>query len=287
MTHRPLLFIGAALAALAPVATAHANGDSEAQKQATRLISQAISQRIGATTDLQTPGGAELTGRANWGLLSYTNIGSDAGGLGDFDIDLVQGSYGWDRDAGNSIVGISVSANYGTMDAGGLDGDFYGVSVTPYGAIKVNDNFFWSGLVGFAVSAFDSGGVSATNSNIFGEAAANFVGRGENSTFRAKLAYRPNYSMPEEGDSDFTSTAVAFAEADFGIGETSSWYVNAEVNYSLDDDAGANDETPVYVGTGLMFDSSPTSEWGIGYQTVLNYGDIDIHTVLVQGRWRF
>lgn len=122
---------------------------------------------------------------------------------------------------------------------------------------------------------------------MFGDFAANFVSQSDAVTWRGKIGYRPVYAMPENADEDLFSSAVVAGEVQFHTGENTSLYLNAEASYSLDDE-DTNDDTPVAVGAGFLFDNPErNSQWGFGYQTVLGQEDVTIHTLLLQGRWRF
>lgn len=272
-----LLFATTALVAAALPHAAAANSE-EAQKQATRLISQAIADRIGET-NAPEPGAPALDAgsRSAWGLLSTTQLDFSGGGGGEMDLYL--GTAGFDGKVSEKAL-IGISASYYTID-GPFESD--ALSISPYFGYIVNDHFFWSGLA--AVSFTDSSSIAGVGGGdstaVFGELAANVHTTSGAWTWRGKAAYRGSKA---ENVKYFDSVAFT-GEGEVAVSETAALYASAEVDFALDDDG--NDDVPVYLGVGVLFRPSPTSQLGFGYQTVVGQDDLDIHSFNILGRVRF
>ncbi len=165
---------------------AHAAGDDEVQKQAARLISQAISARVGETVSLR---GALEDAKASgmWGSMSYTPLDLSVGGSGQNSIDINQGIFGVDfGGSGAMVFGVvgTLGTATGELDFGTGSADFSSTSggVGPYAALVINDNFFLSGLGTYSANYSEftttlpvvgTTTQSSTNSSLALEVAAN------------------------------------------------------------------------------------------------------------------
>jgi hypothetical protein len=292
LDHRKLFIVAACAACAAAPSYAFAqNAQEEAQKQASRLISQAITDRIGATEEPAAAGGpatgpAAAGDNAVWGLVAFTNLefGDQFGLSGDSDSDLFLGTAGWDtRQGERTLWGLALT--YSRFEGFGSTTD--GFSITPYFGYTVTDHFFWSSLVSFgrSTSESDIGGQEFSSVNISAEVAANLHTTSGPATWRGKLAYRPAYFDADNFDSDWSSSVALFGEGQFALSQGVSVYANAELSKDLEDND--NERLPIALETGVLFRPNDRSEFGIGYQTVVNDDFVDISTINVKGRVRF
>ncbi|MBL8550720.1 MAG: hypothetical protein JNJ73_12120 [Hyphomonadaceae bacterium] len=321
---RNLVACGAGVAAVTAVAAppdALANAQEEAQKQASRLISQAISDRIAARTDLSFDSSPGVGDRAAWGISSYSKLDSaqDAAAAASFDfgmdLGLLAGGYDWGV-SDRIISGVNTSLYFFNGDAASDDGfggtlntELTGVGFTaaPYVAYQVNDYFFLSGVFGAGYSSttvdipsytvslgpplgsFTSPAMSLTSgaATLNADLAANFVQSAGLVSFREKVLYRANYSIPDSGgESTLSSSFGVGAEAEMKVGANAGIYLNAESNYQIDDDA-TEDRYPIYVGAGINYRPSEYMQFGAGYQTEFGDDTTDISSILVTGRIKF
>lgn len=277
---KKIAIMAAALSSCA-AAPAFAQSTDEAQKQATRLISQAISERVSRTVDLGAlQGGPSRADQSQsvWALASFTDIGFD----GDNITDLYLGTVGWDRTSGDLVFGVSGSYARIEFNLGGAPGVADGgnsYTVSPYAAYKLNDNMFLSGILNLNHTTF--GDFDATSLST--EVAVNAFTRKENTTLRGKLAYRGSVGV--DPGSDLASILVGFGEAEFQIAETSAFFINTEANWGIDD---GSDDIQVYGAAGFYMRPSERTQWGLGYQRLLaGIEDVDISTFLIQFRTVF
>ena len=242
-----------ALAAIVLAATSSpcwAQASDEAQKQATRLISQAISERVSRTVDLGAlQGSDDRAGKSQsvWALGSYTDLG--IGGSNFADLYLATGGY----DTRNDKLTYGISGSYARtqlhlgglgLPAGTVSSGIDTVTVSPYAAYQTSAHTFVSGI--FNVShSFVGGSGDSTSGSV--EMAFNAFSRGEKATVRGKVAYRGGFGI--DPGSDLFSTLVVAGEGEVALSPKASIYLNAEANMGLDD---KSDVIQTYAGTGMV-----------------------------------
>jgi hypothetical protein len=258
-----ILLAGACIVLNSSAAWAQDASD-EAQKQATRLISQAISDRVSTKVDLDAAAGSDATSpnrKSIWGLGSYTDVGSG----GNNAIDIYLATAGFDTNDGPVVYGVAASlarAEFGN-NFGGIPVNIPGATsftVSPYAAYELSDHAFLSGSLSLS-HTFTNG---PDSTNLSGEVAFNAFTRSGPAILRGKIAYRGGVGI--DPGSDLASTLVAFGEAEFALSPQSAFYLNAESDWGLDD--GSND-IQTYGGIGFNYRPSERTQFGIGYQRLL------------------
>lgn len=282
---------------------AQAAGDDEVQKQAARLISQAISARVGETVSLRgMMDDAHASGM--WGSMAYTPLDLSVAG-GSNSIDISQGIFGVDfGGSGNVVFGIvgTVSSATGELDFdtgfGTATSDFSSTSggVGPYAALVINDNFFLSGLATYTANYSEFSMTlpiigtteqSSTSSSVGAEFSANVQAKMGDTVLRGKAALNTFMSIPEEGDSVTSNSLVVGGEAEQMFTSHIGGYVSAQTFYSLDSETGADQNTPIYAGAGAFVRFDANRQIGVGYQTQFGDDTIDMNTLMIQARFKF
>ena len=269
------LCVGVAFAATLSTA-AQAQSADEAQKQATRLISQAISERVSRSVDLSASGiEGDAARRSLWALGSYSDLGFSGSHLAD----LYLGVGGYDKSFGDTVIGVSGSyarAEFGSFGGFGL-GHVDTLTVSPYGAIKLNPNVFLSGIVNLSYSAIPNFDDSI---NVGTEAALNAFTKTDKVVLRGKVAYRGGAGL--DPSSDWQSTFLVFGEAETKASDKISVYANVEADWAIIENG--DDFHPIYGGVGAYIRPNDRSQLGLGYQRLFNGDGLEISTFTVQYR---
>jgi hypothetical protein len=210
----------------APLADASSKSDEEVQKQAARLIAQAISQRVGTNVALRDATDEKKKGGGMWASVGYMPLEFDSygGGASPFtgNIDVVQGIYGTDFGGkGMFMGGVVVSLNTSvfttsssTLTSGGgfttrtdFDLDSTGVSggFGPYAALILSDNFFLAGQATYGWSVTDS---SSTSSSETRNGVGNLVASSYNYTPSSSTSNSLNAEVSANAQVTFGGTSL-------------------------------------------------------------------------------
>lgn len=271
------------------------SAEEEVARQTARLISEAISSRVGE--DVGTVYGAPAAEEAGaspadlpntvWGSLTYNRVDFDDGGPG---VDIFQTSIGFDHRFGNLIPGASITGSYATPDdVAGVDGgNLNTVTISPYLAYIINDWLFANGLVGLSLGSFDNPLGDADTLGVFTQEEINAVFREGEWRFGAKAGHRFSYSEidPDAGPStDSTShTLIAGGKVGYKFDMVTP-YVGTQYEHLIPD-AGDDDDF-LYFYVGFKMDVVQEFSMDLSGQAEVVNDTTDSYKVTWQGRYRF
>jgi len=284
----------------------------ERAKQIAREISRNISRRISgeisdsanaalgpnASLGAQNPmaASADLNSvlpDSAWVSSSWSEISDDDALSVNVDADVYQVTGGIDKQLGSWFVGLSTTYAYTETEIGGFatQSDTHTVTVTPYAAFVINDNFFISGLTSYSYSRgepdvagnFDTDTDAYTTELDFN--ALKVIG---DFMLTGKTGFRYSHT-----DSYFDDSSLANPDNDK---DNWTYLVDAQVGYSLDrfvkglrisasalyeyvETEDGEDDGVLYMGTGIDYAVTKSFNVGLKYSHDVNNEDIDINTV--------
>ena len=223
------------------VPAAAQSAEEEVAKQTARLISDAISKRVGDDVEdvYAAPGTQGMVTKTDdmlntvWGTLVYNRVDFDGGfGGGSIGADIFLVTVGYDHRFGDFIPGVSVTGAYATVDQ--TSGSSEGATISPYLGYIINDWLFVNGLVGLSMSNADIGGGDSDSVGVFTEEDINAVWRSGNVIATGKAGHRFRHSRDHQDgfgstDSD-ANTALVGGKVGYQI-DTVLPYVGAQYEY--------------------------------------------------------
>lgn len=271
------------------------SAEEEVAKQTSRLISDAISKRVGDDVEAvyAAPGtqgmATESADALNtvWGTLTYNRVDVDGsfGGGGD-GVDIFLGTVGYDHRLGAFIPGVSLTGAIASVDS--ISGTSDTATISPYLGYIINDWFFVNGLVGLSLGTSDIGGLDSDSVGVFTEEDANFVWREGNWLATAKAGHRFRHTTTDTdgfGSTDSeANTVLAGGKVGYKI-DTVRPYVGAQYEYNFNNDA--EDADFVYLLVGFAMDAAPAFSMDLSGQAEVLDEDTTSYGVTWQGRYRF
>ena len=269
--------------------------EEEVAKQTARLISDAISRRVGEDVGVvyAAPGtqgmateSADLLNTA-WGTLTYNRVDVDggfAGGGGGVDIFL--GTVGYDHRFDAFIPGISVTGAIAGVDQ--VSGTSDTATISPYLGYIINDYFFLNALVGLSLGTSDIGGLDSDSTGVFTEEDANVVWRDGNWLATGKAGHRFRHTRSHADgfgstDSD-ANTALVGGKIGYKI-DTVRPYVGTQYEYNFNKDT--EDKDFIYMLVGFAMDAAPDFTMDLSGQAEVLDTDTTSYSVTWQGRYKF
>jgi len=225
-----------------------------------------------------------------WATTSWTEISDDNISV-NVDADVYQVTGGIDKRFGDVFVGLSTTYAYTETEIGGIgsQGDTHTVSVTPYAAFVLTDNFFISGLTSYSYSRTEPdiafGNFDSDTDDYTSELTFNAVNAVNDWFFKGKTGFRYRHSdvyndvsafQPADNDSD-DWTYLVDAEVGYSFGHGIRGFAGALYEYT--ETENGEDDGVMYMSTGIDYTVSNDLSVGIKYSTDVNNEDIDIHTV--------
>jgi len=285
----------------------------ERAKQIARQISNNIARRISedlTNAELASIAPTASLGNANplaasaddvdswlpdaaWVTSSWSEISDDSALNTHVDADIYQVTGGLDKQLGDWFFGLSTTYAYTETEIGGFgsQSDTHTVTVTPYAAYVINNNFFISALTGYSYSRGepDVSGINAdTDTDEYtSELDLNGLQVIGDWTLNGKAGLR--YSHTDR----YFDNGTPIADNDQ---DNWTYLVDAQVTYSFERfipglrmSAGAlyeytetedgEDDGVLYMGTGIDYYVSKSFTVGMNYSHDVNNEDIDINSV--------
>jgi hypothetical protein len=271
------------------------SAEEEVAKQTARLISDAISRRVGEDVGVVyaapgTQGMVTETGEflnTVWGTLTYNRFDIDGGFAGGGDgLDIFLGTVGYDRRFGDFIPGVSVTGAIATVDH--MSGSSDTATISPYLGYIINDIFFLNALVGVSLGNSDIAGFDSDSVGVFTEEDANAVWRRGNWLATGKVGHRFRHTTTDADgfgstDSD-ANTVLVGGKVGYEI-DVVLPYLGAQYEYNFNVDA--EDEDFVYLTVGFAMDAGPHFAMDLSGQAEVLDEDTTSYSVTWQGRYRF
>ena len=272
------------------------SAEEEVAKQTSRLISDAISKRVGedvgvvyaapGTQGMATESG-ELLNTA-WGTLTYNRVTAEGAGFagGGSGLDIFLGTVGYDHRFDAFIPGISITGAIAGVDQ--TSGTSDTATVSPYLGYVINDWFFLNALVGLSLGNSDIGGFDSDSTGVFTEEDANAVWRNGNWLATGKVGHRFRHTRSHADgfgstDSD-ANTALVGGKIGYKI-DTVRPYIGTQYEYNFNKDA--QDKDFVYLLIGFAMDAAPDFTMDLSAEAEVLDEDTNSYGVTWQGRYKF
>jgi hypothetical protein len=270
------------------------SAEEEVAKQTARLISDAISKRVGDDVGVvyAAPGAqgmaAESADLENtvWGTITYNRVDFDGGFGGANGVDIFLGTVGYDHRFDDFIPGISITGAIAGVDH--ISGTSDGATISPYLGYIINDWFFLNGLVGVSLANSNIGGADSDSVGVFTEEDANAVWHDGNWLATGKVGHRFRHSTDHEDgfgstDSD-ANTLLAGGKVGYKI-DTVRPYVGAQYEYNINVDEEDGDF--LYLTLGFAMIAAPDFTMDLSGQAEVIDPDTTSYSVTWQGRYVF
>lgn len=268
--------------------------EEEVARQTARLISEAISTRVGEDVEDVYAPAAEEAGAAPealpntiWGSITYNRVDLDADGPG---IDIFLTTLGYDRRLGSFIPGVSVTGSYATPDDfGGVDGgNLNTATLSPYLAYIINNFLFVNGLVGLSLGSFDNPAGDADTLGVFTQEEINAAFAEDNWRFGIKAGHRFTYNEfdPDAGTSTDSTANTIIAGGKVGHRfDMVTPYVGTQYEHLIPDEGEDDDFLYFYIG--FKVDVVEEFDMDLSGQAEVINENTDSYKVTWMGRYRF
>ncbi|MGR9046391.1 MAG: autotransporter outer membrane beta-barrel domain-containing protein [Gammaproteobacteria bacterium] len=239
-----------------------------------------------------------------WSSFSWSRISNDGNKFGaDFDADVYQDTTGVDKKWNDFYFGLSLTYAYSTtgdinFGFSSFESQTHSVTLTPYLAYVINDNFFISALTSYSYSndnpraTFSSLPESEQDSYIT-EIDMNGLKVVDNWFFKGKIGARYQHShtktdaaffSPATRDNNDSWTYLVDSEAGYSFGNGIRVFTGVLFEYNNPKPSQGLADGVFYYSAGMDYSVTKAFSLGLKAQTDLTNEDIDLTTVALNAR---